>query len=141
MNRSFNSMLMLIPEEMLGNVLTLLLVLGGLCLIIGAKRTASFLIVTAIALPFIAAIAGAFFNELFAVLPPQMAQLFAWSITAIIGLLLFGTAMSAIFGIHAWNAAKGQLLADAIRGLFKAIFRWSFVILALAVLVAVFTSR
>ncbi|MEQ1778973.1 MAG: hypothetical protein ABL863_10575 [Nitrosomonas sp.] len=129
MNRAINPTLMLIPAELLGQVLALFLVLGGICMVVGARKAATGLITTAIALPFISVIVQALFNDLFAIMPPQYVQWVAWLVQGIIFVIILGGLMSFLFGQPVWNQAKGHLLAEAIIGVFRLVFSWQFVML------------
>lgn len=124
MNRLTNPVLMLVPHELLGSVLLLFLVLGGLLRVVGAKRLSTGLIVTAIAVPFVTVVVEALFNELFAVLPPQLVQVAAWLVLILVYLFIFGALMSIVFGQRVWDEAKGHLLADAIKGTLKIALSW-----------------
>ncbi|MEQ1790258.1 MAG: hypothetical protein ABL857_07430 [Rickettsiales bacterium] len=136
MNRAINPTIMLIPHEMLGQILALFLVLGGICMVVGARKAATGLISIAIALPFITVVVEAFFNEFFAILPPQFTQLFAWLVLGLVYLLIFGTLMSFLFGQRVWDQAKGQLLADAIRGVLRLVISAPLLITCVVGLVA-----
>lgn len=138
MNHSVNSALLLFPEEAIGALLTLLLILGGCCLLIGARRTAAGLIMTALTFPFISAIAEAVFDGLFSALPTQLVQPLAWLLMGVFGLMVAGTAMNTIFGQRVWDTAKGQLLAYVIRSIFRNGFRWLLVMLVLLAGVGMF---
>lgn len=140
MNHSVNSALLLLPEEATGGLLTLLLILGGFCLLTGARKTAGGLIMTALTFPFISVIAEAVFDGLFTALPAQLVQPFAWLMMGGIGLMVLGAMMNAIFGRQAWDTAKGQLLAYVIRSVFRNSFRWLLVILVIMAGVKVFTN-
>ncbi len=124
LNRIANPALMLVPHELLGGFLLLFLVLGGLCRIVGAKKQSTGLIVTAIAVPFIAVVVEALFNELFAVLPPWLVQIVAWLVLIVVYIAIFAAMMGMLFGTQAWGEAKGHLLADAIKWLLRKAFSW-----------------
>jgi hypothetical protein len=74
-------------------------------------------------------IVEALFNDLFAIIPVQYAQLVVWLVLGTIYLLIFGGLISFLFGRHAWNEAKGNLLADAIKGVLRLMFSWQFLFL------------
>jgi hypothetical protein len=124
MNRISNPILLLVPHEALGALLILFLVLGGLCRIVGARRASTGLIATAIAIPFATVIVEALFNELFAVLPPSLVKIVAWCVMGIVYLVIFGSLMSFLFGEGVWGHAKGQLLADSIKGILRFALTW-----------------
>ena len=124
MNRLSNPVLLLVPHEALGGVLLLFLVLGGLCRIVGAKTASTGLIATAIAVPFVSVVVEALFNELFAVLPPSLVRIVAWLVLGLVYIIIAGALMSFVFGQRVWDEAKGHLLADAIKGLFRLAFSW-----------------
>ena len=124
MNRLTNPVLLLVPEEALGAVLVLFLVLGGICMMVGARRASIALIATAIAVPFITVVMEAMFNELFAALPPALVKIVAWFVLGVVYLVIFGALMSFLFGEKTWESAKGQLLADAIKGVLRIAFSW-----------------
>lgn len=115
---------MLVPHEALGAVLLLFLVLGGLCRIVGAKKAATGLIVTALAVPFVTVIVEALFNELFAVLPLWLAQIVAWLVLILVYIIILGAFMSFAFGQKAWDKTRSELLASAIKGVFRLAFSW-----------------
>lgn len=133
MNRAINPTLMLIPAELLGQVLAIFLVLGGICMVVGAKKASIGLITIAIALPFISVIVQALFNDLFAIIPPQHVQWVALLLQGIIFVIILGGLMSFLFGQHVWNQAKGHLLAEAIIGVFRLAFSWQFIMLLVGV--------
>ena len=124
MNRLGNPILLLVPHEALGAALMLFLVAGGLCMIVGARRAATGLIATAIAVPFVSVVIEALFNELFAVLPPWLVQVVAWLVLAVVYLIVLGAFMSFVFGQRVWDETKAHLLADAIKGLLRLAFSW-----------------
>ncbi len=128
MNRAINPALMLIPHEVLGQVLALFLVLGGICMVVGARRASAGLIVTAIAVPFVTVVVETLFSEVFAILPPQFVQFFAWLVLALVYLLILGALMSFVFGQHVWSEAKGHLLADAIKAILRLAISWPLLI-------------
>ena len=116
--------MMLVPQEALGGVLLLFLVLGGLCMIVGAKKAASGLITTAIAVPIVTVVIEALCNELFALLPPSLVKIVAWLVLIVTYIIIFGALMGFLFGQRAWDEAKGHLIADAIRGILRVTFSW-----------------
>jgi hypothetical protein len=122
MGRLTNPTLVLIPHEALGAVLVLFLVLGGICMVVGLRRAATVLVFTAIATPFISVMVEALFNEFFAALPPGLVTPIAYLVLAITYLVVGGMLMGALFGERVWTETKAQLLADAIRGLFRLAF-------------------
>lgn len=124
MNRLSNPILLLVPHEALGAVLILFLVLGGLCRIVGARRASTGLIATAIVVPIATVVVEVLFNELFAVLPPSLVKIVAWLVMGIVYLVIFGTLMNFLFGEEAWGHAKGQLLADSIKGILRIAISW-----------------
>lgn len=132
MNRAVGPSLMLIPDEMMGQILALLLMLGGVFMVVGAKRISAGLITTAITLPFLSMIIETFLNDLFAAIPAQQVQLVAWLVQGLLYLMIFGGIMGLLFGQSVWNQAKGHILAEAIIGIFKLIFNWKFIIAVIA---------
>ena len=124
MGRVTNPALVLVPHEALGAVLVLFLVLGGLCMVVGLRRAAKGLIITASATPFISVAVEALFNEFFAALPVELIRPVAWLVLAIAYLFVGGMLMSLVFGERVWTEAKAHLLADAVRGLFRLAFSW-----------------
>jgi hypothetical protein len=132
MNRVASPVLMLIPMEALGMLMAVMLVTGGLCMVIGARKAAGGLVTGAIALPFITLIMEVAFNELFAMLPDALVRPVAWLILGIIYLLAFGMGMRFMFGSRAWNGAKERLLADAIAGALRFAFSWPLLLVWLA---------
>jgi hypothetical protein len=119
-----NAALMLVPEAALGTVLLLFMTLGGLCLVIGAKRQAIWLIATAIAIPLVTVLVEALFGELFAVMPPALVRVVAWLVLILTYLFILGALMGFLFGEHVWSDAKGHLLADAIKGILRIAVSW-----------------
>lgn len=124
MNRIANPLLMILPEAAIAPLLVLLLVGGGLLITAGARRTGGTMVTLAIAIPFIMVIVGALFNDFFAALPEALVQPIAWLIMgafyAVLGLIL----LKLVVGQKAIDAAKGRLLAVAIKWPTKLIFRW-----------------
>ena len=88
------------------------------------KRINAWVIVTAIAVPFVTVVVEALFNELFAVLPLWLVQIVAWVVLGFAYLMIFGAFMSFVFGQAVWDGAKSHLLADAIGGVFRFLFSW-----------------
>ena len=119
MNLLGNIAFVLVPAEALGAMCALLLVAGGMCLIVGAQRAGRSLIGLGIALPFVTVLAEILFNELFAVLPLWLVRLISWALLLLMYGLLFGAAMGALFGQRSWDEAKGHLIADSMRGIFR----------------------
>jgi hypothetical protein len=119
---------MLVPQEALGGVLLLFLVSGGICFIVGARKAGTGLIATAIAVPLVTVLVEAVFNEAFAVLPPRLAQIAAWIVLIIVYVAIFGALMSFLFGQKAWDGAKGNLLAGAIKGILRIAVSWPFLL-------------
>ena len=129
MNRATNPILLLVPHEALGAVLLLFLTLGGLCMVVGARRASKGLIATAIAVPFITVIMEALFNELFSVLPPSLIKPVSWLILIVVYIVIFGALMSFLFGQRTWEAAKGQLLSDSIKGVLRIAVSWPLLVI------------
>lgn len=128
MNRVTSPAMLLVPEEAMGGMLTLFLILGGLCLIAGAKKTASGLIVLAIFTPFVMAVMQATFSELFAALPAETVQPVSWLLMGFVGVSALGALMALLVGKSAWDEAKGHILAEIILGIFRLIFSWRFIV-------------
>lgn len=122
MGRVTNPALMLIPHDALGALLTLFLMLGGLCLMVGWWRAATTLIVTAISVPFISLGVELLFNEFFAQLPGHLVRPVAWLVLGVAYLLVAGAVMGLVFGEKVWSETKAHLLADALRWLFRLVF-------------------
>lgn len=129
MDRAVNLALIMIPTEIMGPALALLLMLGGFCMVVGARKAATGLITTAITFPFIVVIVEALFNDFFAAIPAQYTQLAVWLVLGVSYLLIFGRLMSFLFGRRVWDDAKGNLLAYAIRRVFILAFSWQFLII------------
>ena len=91
-------------------------------MIVGAKKAASSLLLVGISLPFVLVLIEAIFNDFFAMLPPDYVKPVSWLIMGATYLLMFGLLMKSLFGEKTWDQAKGELLADAIKGLFKLAF-------------------
>ena len=117
-------MLLLVPHEALGGVLLLFLVLGGICRIVGARRASTGLIAMAIAVPLVTVLMEALFNELFAVLPPSLVRIVAWLVMIVVYVVIFGALMSFLFGQRSWEEAKGQLLANSVKGVLRIAVSW-----------------
>lgn len=117
-------MLLLVPHEALGGVLLLFLVLGGICRIVGARRASTGLIAMAIAVPLVTVMMEVLFNELFAVLPPSLVRIVAWLVMIVVYVVIFGALMSFLFGQRSWEEAKGQLLANSVKGVLRIAVSW-----------------
>lgn len=128
MNGLMQTALVLVPHEALGALLMLFIVLGGLCLIVGARQAATALITTAIAIPFVTVVVEALFSEVFNALPPYLVKPVAWLVLGIAYLAIFGTLMRFVFGEEAWNNALGRLIADSIEGIFRLAVSWPMLI-------------
>ena len=124
MNRVTNPLLLIMPEEMMGPVLALMIVTGGLLLIIGFRRSGLALIGLAIGMPIITVLVEALMNDLFNSMPESWVQPIAWIMMAVIYLMLAGAFLTLLIGQKGIDEAKGQLLADAIKGLLKLAFKW-----------------
>lgn len=122
MERSVIPFVGAMPHELTGFVIMTCLVLGGLCMIVGARKQASSLIMTGISFPFVTMIIEVFINELFSAMPAAFVNVIAWLFLIIFYGFLFGSFMGLIFGRTVWNHAKGDLLAGAIRGGFQILF-------------------
>lgn len=129
MNRITNPLLMIVPEAALNSVLVLMIVAGGLMIVAGARRLGGSLVVLAIAMPLISVVIEALFNDFFDALPDGLVQPVAWLIMAIAYFALGYALLQLLVGQEAIDAAKGQLLADAIRGLLRLFFRWQLMVL------------
>lgn len=122
MNRITEPLLLLVPDELIGSVLVLLIMLGGFCMMLGAKKTAMALIIMAISFPFISVLVEMVFSEFFAMLPEAYIKPASWLVVGICYLMMFGVLMKTFFGEKAWDQAKGELLADAIKWLLRKAF-------------------
>ena len=98
-------------------------------MIVGAKKAASGLIATALAVPFVNVAAEVVFAGLFAYMPPWMVQAVAWLVLIVVYVALFAGLMSLIFGQRVWDEAKGHLLADAIKSLVRLAVSWPMLVL------------
>ncbi|MBK6744830.1 MAG: hypothetical protein IPG66_18495 [Hydrogenophilales bacterium] len=110
------------PSELIAYASVLAIMVGGACMIVGARKAAMSLIIFGISLPFVVALTEAVFNDFFAMLPEAYIKPVSWLIMGVTYLLMFGVLMKSLFGEKAWDQAKGELLADAIKGLFKLAF-------------------
>lgn len=122
MNQTSNLLLMLVPKELLGPALLMLIVGGGLAIIVGARKLGQALIVTAIAFPLIGVVSAGVINSLLAALPPALAGVARFLAAAVIFLAVGWMIIKWIFGQSAIDQAKGELLADAVRGFFRLLF-------------------
>jgi hypothetical protein len=98
----FTSLLMFVPM----GALPLLVVLAGLALIIGKKQLASTLIVSVLAMAFAPVVLG-----------PVFAALPGWVIAVaipVMGVMLVGALVSAVFGKRVYENAMGNWLASLL---------------------------
>jgi Na+/phosphate symporter len=119
LNRINEPLLYLVPDELIGIVLVLLIMLGGFCMMVGAKKTAMTLIIMAISFPIISTFIEIIFSDLFAMLPEAYIKPASWIVMGVCYLMMFGVLMRTFFGEKAWDQAKGELLADAIKWLLR----------------------
>ena len=134
MTRITNPLLMVVPMELLGLVMVGMIVVGGLMTILGARKGGLALVGLAIALPFISVVVEVLMNEVFTAVPERLVLPLAWLIMAIAYLLLFGAFVTALFGRQAVDHAKGDLLASAVKGVFRFLFWWPAMIVWLPLL-------
>ena len=112
MNTTTNILFLLMPEELVGILLLVMLVAGGFAFIIGARRVGKALVVSAIACPSISVIVSALFNDFFAALPPALVLPVAFLVMAVQYVSIGWMIIMAISGQRAVDHAKGELLAD-----------------------------
>lgn len=124
MDRAINPLLMLVPAEMLGVASVLLLVAGGLAIIIGLRRAGWAMVVIGIALPVMMVVLDALMGSMFLLLPDMLVLPIAMAMIALSYLLLGWGLVKMLFGQRAVDAAKGHLLADAVKGTLKLMFTW-----------------
>ncbi len=114
--------LMIIPEELLGLLVVAMLMAGGLAITVGARKTGTALVTTALALPIISAVAQAIVNDIFSFIPDWLLL----PVTILVMVLCYGlvivTMLKALVGERAWNHAIGELLADFGRWFFSKAF-------------------
>jgi hypothetical protein len=119
---------MFLPEDAIVPMLVLLLTIGGLCIVVGARRVGFGLVATAVTFPLISALVEALFNDFFASLPAQLITPVAWAIMLIAYLLAFGAIMVFVLGEKGWSRTKSNLATDAIEGVFRLAFSWPLLI-------------
>lgn len=129
MNRVTNPLMMVLPEEAMGTVLALMIVGGGLLIVVGARKTGGSLVGLAIAMPFISVAIEALMNEFFYALPEGLVQPVAFFIMVLVYAALGYALLKVLLGQEAIDQAKGQLLADAVKGLLRLMFRWPVMLL------------
>ena len=129
MNRFINPWLMLMPAEAMGPALVLMIMVGGMMVMVGARRAGLALVYTAIALPFITVVAEILMNEVFTAVPDGLVQPLAWGMMGIAYLTLAGMLMVMLFGQKASGGVLTILLADAIKGLLRLLFWWPLMLL------------
>lgn len=122
MNQSTNLLLSLVPKELLGSVLLLMMMAGGLAIVVGARKIGQALVISAIAFPVVGVISAALLNTIFGALPPELARMARAVAAVLVFAALAWMIIKWIFGEEAVNQAKGELLADAIRGIFRFMF-------------------
>ena len=124
MNRITNPLLMLVPEESMPQVLVLMIMIGGLLMVVGARRSGLALVLTAISLPFITHIVEALMNHVFDAVPDWAVQPLAWALMAVAYLALAVSLIVLLVGERVWRDVKTQLAVRAIVGLFSLVFWW-----------------
>ena len=129
MNRFINPWLMLMPAEAMGPALVLMIMVGGMMVVVGARRAGLALVYTAIALPFITVVAEILMNEVFTAVPDGLVQPLAWGMMGIAYLTLAGMLMVMLFGQKTSGGVLTILLADAIKGLLRLLFWWPLMLL------------
>lgn len=122
MNSFSNVLLMLVPERMLGSVLLFMIVAGGLAIIIGFRKAGKALVIAAISIPLVAVLVEALMNSIFDSLPDGLVLPVSVALVVLIYLWIGWMLVKWVFGQRAVDHAKGELLADAMRGLFRLTF-------------------
>lgn len=130
MNRITNPLIMVLPEESLGLMIAGMLVVGGLLIAAGARRPGTALVVGAIAIPFVSVLVEAVLNDFFELLPPGLVQPIASMIMLWVYIAIAMAMVRLVFGDKAVEEAKGILLADAAKQIFKFLFWWPVLIAA-----------
>ena len=134
MNRIVNPLLMLVPESMMGALLVLLLVVGGLLVTMGQRKSGSALVATAISFPVVMLVLNVLFDSVFAAVPVWLMQPLAVLLTVAFYLTFVSMMVKMLVGSRAYDEAKGRLLADAIKALLRVAFRWPVMLTWLGIL-------
>ncbi len=107
-----------LPDELIPHVSTLLLMLGGLVLMFGARRMAGGLIVFGLVLPF-----HPLLTQVVEELLNSLPDVVVWVFMAIFGLMLFFAALRLLFGGRVAEQVMAQLIVAFILFLIFAPFR------------------
>lgn len=115
---------MVVPPELLGLLVAAMLVAGGLMTVVGARQRGLALVGVAIAIPFISVVVEALMNDVFTMVPDALVLPLAWLIMGVAYLMLLAAFVKMVVGQRAIEHAKGELLASALKGLLRLLFRW-----------------
>lgn len=126
--------ILLIPEDLFGLLLFSLLIVGGLAAVVGARRIGWTLVSVALLLPLISVAIEALFNDFFAWLPDALVTPAAILVLLIAYALLGMALLRLLVGEQAIQTAKGQLLADAVKGTLRLAFSRVGLIFLIAIL-------
>lgn len=129
MNKVGFNILNIIPAELMQVVLTICIVVGGLCLVVGARKAGFSLILTGISFPIVSLLMELLLTDFFTMLPEPVVPYIVWSILGLVYLVIFASAMQLIVGEKAWVETKANLLTAFLISIFSLLFnRYTLVI-------------
>ncbi|MGQ0700465.1 MAG: hypothetical protein ACT4PZ_19775 [Panacagrimonas sp.] len=124
MNRIGNPLFMIIPEEAVGLLVAAMIAVGGLMIVVGARTAGKAVVLGGIAIPFVSVVVSALMNDFFTALPEDLIMPVAWLIMGVTYFVIGAMLLRFVFGDQAVEDAKGILLADVIRALFRFLIWW-----------------
>lgn len=122
MGQTTNLAFLLLPEELLPYLVTLMVMAGGFLLMIGQRDKAIALVAAGLSLPVILLVVEAVMTDVFMALPEGMVGPVATVITVVLYASIGWSLLVWLVGRKAVDEAKGHLLADAIKWVLKKLF-------------------
>lgn len=122
MSNVLNFLLLVVPDSLLGSVLTLLVIAGGFAMILGFRAHGTALVVTAVAIPIVSAAIEAVTDELFTIMDGRLVVPISMAALLLVYLAIGWGLIKLVFGQRAIDEAKGHLLADAAKGVLRMAF-------------------
>lgn len=140
MNRVSTPLMMIVPVELLGLIMTGMIMLGGIFIMFSATRKGKAIIFAALMIPVALLVAQALMDSFFAALPDGLIQPVSWLITGIIYLATGWALFRALVGERVIREAQSRLLADFMKWLARQFFKWPVVLMCLGGLAYLYLS-
>ena len=122
MGQTTNLLLLLLPPELLIPFVTLMVMVGGLLIAVGARQKGAALVIAGVSLPIVMVIVEVLMTEFFMALPEELVTPVATAIMILLYAIIGWSLFKWVVGQKAIDEAKGQLLADAVKWLLRRVF-------------------